>query len=365
MITVNPEEDAVFFVLHPDTHDCIPDTTFFSIEVTEQIMPWVTGDTLLCPGQSTRLTAQPENAEYQWSTGQISRSIEFSPEADTSLYVIISDSMQCTIDTIMINLHFLLEDFAEIDGNLLLCKGEETQLTALPPNLNYEWSTGDTLNTITVSPPADSSIWLKINQGECYDSTEVNINVWEYADLNITPGDTVICPGNELFLTVLSSNCTEFLWTPDTDIDCISCDNPRVFPEVPTTYFVTCQNDSLCYSIDSVTIFIETNVEEVCHHCETTQVYIPNSFSPNGDGINDVFFIMGSGIESVLSLRIFSRWGEKVFEIANTSANEATFGWDGTYKNLQAESGVYLYRAEILCEEMGTTIKEGAIHLFR
>lgn len=238
-------------------------------------------------------------------------------------------------------------------------------MTAHPPDLNYEWSTGDTSQSITLSPDVDSRIRLKIIQGECTDSTEVNIDVWEYADLNITPGDTVICPGEELFLTVMSSNCTEFHWTPDSGIDCVSCSNPQVFPEAHTTYFVSCENDSLCFSMDSVTVFIETNVEEVCHHCETTNVYIPNSFSPNDDGINDVFYIVGPGIESILSFQVFSRWGEKVFGIANTPANEPAYGWDGSFKNLNAEPGVYVYRAEIRCEKMGTTVKEGSIKLFR
>lgn len=364
-VLLSPEVDTSVFVIVSDGTHCNNDTLVISLEVIDPIIAGFSGDTLLCSGQNTLLTAQPENARYQWSTGEISRMVDFLPEADTSIFLIVADSMECSTDTIFINLHILLDDFAEIRGNLQLCLGEQTQLTAYPPNLSYEWSTGDTLNSISITPNTDSRIRVKIFQGGCTDSTEVSISVWEYADLNITPGNTVICPDEELNLRVRSSNCTEFLWSPNAYIDCATCDNPLVFPEVPTTYYVICETDSLCFSMDSVRISIETNVEQSCYTCETTAVYIPNSFSPNEDGINDVFFISGTGIESVLHFSIYSKWGEQVFRIENVPANSPEYGWDGNYNNQMAAGGTYIYLADILCEKKGTTQRKGTITILR
>ncbi|MEK7256126.1 MAG: gliding motility-associated C-terminal domain-containing protein, partial [Bacteroidota bacterium] len=77
------------------------------------------------------------------------------------------------------------------------------------------------------------------------------------------------------------------------------------------------------------------------------QVYAPNVFSPNGDGINDRFFLQGNDFISVKSLRIFSRWGELVFEAENMPLNEFSLGWDGTFKGEKSGNGVFAWLAEI------------------
>jgi gliding motility-associated-like protein len=76
---------------------------------------------------------------------------------------------------------------------------------------------------------------------------------------------------------------------------------------------------------------------------------VPNTFSPNGDGRNDVFYPMGQGISQIKSFRIFNRWGELVFERANLFANDPTAGWDGTYKGKQLTPDVYVYIMVVLC----------------
>lgn len=70
-------------------------------------------------------------------------------------------------------------------------------------------------------------------------------------------------------------------------------------------------------------------------------LYIPNVFSPNGDGQNDILFIRGDGIREV-EIIIYNRWGEKVFEGTNINS-----GWDGQYKGANAEAGVYSWIVEV------------------
>ena len=92
---------------------------------------------------------------------------------------------------------------------------------------------------------------------------------------------------------------------------------------------------------------------------------MPKTFSPNGDGANDVFGPRGSGIFSINLLRIFNRWGEVVFEKVNFLPNDASAGWDGTVKGLRVNSDVYVYTAEILCENNTPMIVNGNIALLR
>jgi gliding motility-associated-like protein len=91
----------------------------------------------------------------------------------------------------------------------------------------------------------------------------------------------------------------------------------------------------------------------------TDQIYIPNAFTPNGDGKNDVLLVYGYTIQS-LRFSVFNQWGEKIFE----SANQAT-GWNGNYNGKPQPSGVYMYVCQITYRDGTTEVKKGSINLVR
>lgn len=93
-------------------------------------------------------------------------------------------------------------------------------------------------------------------------------------------------------------------------------------------------------------------------HIPHGEVFIPNAFTPNGDGLNDVF--KAEGYVRSVHLQVFNQWGEKVFE-----SNEQQRGWDGNYKGTAQPSGVYIYVCAIMLDNGGKVIKKGAIHLIR
>ena len=86
-------------------------------------------------------------------------------------------------------------------------------------------------------------------------------------------------------------------------------------------------------------------------------IFIPDAFTPNGDGINDSFGIKGEGIQN-MTLRIFNRWGEEVFETSNPKQQ-----WDGNYKDKPAESGVYVY--QLVSSGKSSETKTGSVTLIR
>jgi gliding motility-associated-like protein len=79
-------------------------------------------------------------------------------------------------------------------------------------------------------------------------------------------------------------------------------------------------------------------------------VYIANAFTPDGDGKNDYLFVQGKGIALVKSLRVFNRWGQVVFEGVNLAPNDVRAGWDGRIKGQPAGTDVYVYTAEVVCD---------------
>ena len=90
-------------------------------------------------------------------------------------------------------------------------------------------------------------------------------------------------------------------------------------------------------------------------------VLIPNSFSPNGDNVNDVFTISGSSIQS-FDLHIFDRWGQVVFEIQDTDTSK---GWDGTRDGIPVELGVYVYYLNVVFNDGKTKLVKGNLTLLR
>jgi gliding motility-associated-like protein len=99
--------------------------------------------------------------------------------------------------------------------------------------------------------------------------------------------------------------------------------------------------------------------------CNNGNVYIPNSFSPNGDGMNDIFYIRGKGIASVKALRVFNRWGMVVFQKHSFPINETGAGWDGRYNGQPLQADVFVYEAEVICDNNEVFSLKGNITLLK
>jgi len=99
--------------------------------------------------------------------------------------------------------------------------------------------------------------------------------------------------------------------------------------------------------------------------CDRKRIYIPNAFTPNGDNVNDLFYIMGYGIERIKSIRIYNRWSNLIFEKTNIEANDRLQGWDGLIKGQHAPPGVFTYTAEIICSDGGIIPVSGTVILIR
>ncbi len=154
--------------------------------------------------------------------------------------------------------------------------------------------------------------------------------------------DTQILLGDEASLTATASqNVNTYTWFPSNDLSCADCPNPIASPEKTTLYTVTVNQGSGCSATDSVLVEVIANLN----------LYLPNAFSPNSDGNNDILKLYGDTDRIfTLNLKIFNRWGEKVFEA--TDIETAVNGWDGTYMGKLLDPGVFAY-------QMAVTYKRG------
>ena len=142
----------------------------------------------------------------------------------------------------------------------------------------------------------------------------------------------------QLNAIINTSSIDSVLWTPSDEMNCNNCLNPTLTPSNSETYNVTVIDGNGCTATDaiSISVFIDR------------KVYIPNAFSPDGDGYNDYFTIYGgTDIANIKTLMIFDRWGDTIFENKDFSPNDLTSGWDGFFKGELMNPAVFVYVAEI------------------
>jgi gliding motility-associated-like protein len=190
----------------------------------------------------------------------------------------------------------------------------------------------------------------------CKDTTSETIVVNPPPSIKVN-GDTVLMVGSGINIPMLySSGVVSYNWTPATNLSCTDCASPYANPQFTTTYQVTVTDSNDCSSSRYVTLITL---------CNNKNFFIPNTFSPNGDGVNDVFYPRGTGIDRIQAMRIFDRWGEPVFEKRFFPANDPTSGWDGTYKGKPANSDTYIYMIDIICENATIITYKGNVTLIR
>jgi gliding motility-associated-like protein len=153
-----------------------------------------------------------------------------------------------------------------------------------------------------------------------------------------------------------SSNVWGWTWSPSATLSCSNCPQPIASPKFNTTYTVSFIDSNGCKNTSNIQIIVV---------CKNENVFVPNTFSPNGDGSNDVFYVRGRGLDRVKSLRIFNRWGEVVFEQQNLPVNNPMYGWDGKYKGNKPVPDVYVYQVEIFCDNSQIVHFEGNVALIQ
>jgi gliding motility-associated-like protein len=155
-----------------------------------------------------------------------------------------------------------------------------------------------------------------------------------------------------LHATNFGTNYT-YQWTPSTALSDASIYNPLADPTKSTTYTVEVNDAYGCHWSDVISIYVIDVI------CEEPYIYVPNAFTPDGDGKNDLIYV-NSSVGYELQWMIFDRWGELVFETSDI--NQA---WDGTYKGEKLNAGVYVYHLKLTCYSKEVFIKKGNITLIR
>ena len=289
------------------------------------------------------------------------------------VYKITGTSQYGCVDSILFPVSVLDTTKITISNDTALCAGQCANLLVTSTSvdgshpISYTWSPTNGLNDPsspfpTACPDTTTLYTVIVKENACFsDTSHVTVFVEPYPAINLTatPGGIVLAGQPVTLSATITNNAllTNFVWNPALGLSCDTCYDPIATPSTTTTYTFTATSNYGCVSYDTITIGLK---------CGDGQVFIPNTFTPNGDGHNDRFWISGTGIATITSLRIYNRWGELMFQSTNTNANDPGAGWDGTYKGVVLEPDVFVYVAQVTCELGGAPFNfKGNVSLVR
>ncbi len=341
------------------------DSSFRVITVNDTPNVKVVQNTPVCQGQSVRLTATGAD-RYQWdiqpSLSCVNCGTPTARPDSTIIYRVTGSTLAgCSkVDTVLVRVIFpkILITFT---GDSI-CLGESFRLFSSGMD-QYSWSPSRGLSASNISSPLarpdTTTIYRLIatDSFNCFpDTAFIPVVVFPRPTINIIPEKITVSIGTIVTIPTVSSNVTRWRWTPVTGLSCSNCPQPNFRANQNIIYRVEVDNPGACPSTDEV---------EVEVRCLASEIFVPNTFSPNGDGRNERFYPQGVGVAGIKHMRIFNRWGELVFEKTNFNSNDPAQGWDGTYKGQKLSPDVFVYMIDVLCSNNQIQELKGNVTLLR
>ena len=347
-------------------HGCKGDTTV-TVTVHPLPVPDVTDDTTVCLGTSVQLHAK-DGVDYQWSpVNGLSSPLIADPVAttDASIHykVLVKNQFGCTAtDSVRIQIDQPVK--IKVKEVPAICNGSAVMLQATANTNLFKWTPAEGLSNASIPNPMAfpfvTTLYTVtgISLNSCPDdSASVMVTVGDIPDLKVV-ADTAVVAGSSIQINASVQNvAVTYLWKPSEGLSCSNCPNPFIENiRENKLYTVTVRSQYGCVATDTVRITI---------FCED-DLLIPNAFTPNDDGLNDVFYPQAPGYGVVKSMTIFNRWGEMVFSQENFPLNDPRYGWDGTFKNAIIEgSNVFVYVIRLRCANGSSTSITGKVTLIR
>jgi gliding motility-associated-like protein len=233
--------------------------------------------------------------------------------------------------------------FGGSDGNIVL------STTGGTPDYVYNWSNSSGGANISSLLPGDYTVTVSDNNGCSLTDT---FTVTQHAEIEVTlPESYEILLGQSVRLVPVydSTNIFTFLWKPDNNLSNPRVPSPNASPYQTITYTLTISDTAQCEATATTIVNVKDSIV----------IYIPNIFSPNGDGINDVFYVYANAVKDFY-MTIYNRWGEKVFE-----ANDIRSGWNGNFNGKALEPDVYVYYIQFTYLNYTQEKRKGSITLIR
>jgi gliding motility-associated-like protein len=307
----------------------------------------------ICVGDTAQLgfTSGATGITYAWQPGASLSSTTISdPRAfptDTTAYLLEVSNSICS-DSIFQVVN-VVKDSIFVSGDNLVCANSNVTLQVNHLNslvaLTYNWSpdanivSGDSTNSVVVTL-AQPTTFVVVAQNiyGCRYADSLRVQIYpNAANVTATAEPDTIRPGQTSQLLADSVNAVWLMWNADSTLSAVDIVNPVASPTQTHKYVVQVRDENNCAKTDTVIVYIEPTP------CEQSNIYIPNAFSPNADGKNDVLYARANNVTRIY-FAVYDRWGQKMFE-----TKDITKGWDGTFKGKKIDPAVFGWYAEGEC----------------
>lgn len=271
----------------------------------------------VCVDQPPTLNAGNAGSTYLWSTGATTQTIVASASATYSVTITNPTGCMGTFDAVV---QLVQPPIVSLGADTVLCEGQHLEVDAGHPGASYIWSTGVTTQTTFIDQTGTFSV--TVNNGYCQRSDAITVQ-FNPSPARMAANQFYTCLDEEPHYVILDAG------NPGSRYDWSSGETSQVIlAGAYGWYIVQVTNEFDCAGRDSA------NVIEFC----PSAIWVPNTFTPNGDGTNDIFIPVGKNIAK-MHLYVFDRWGEMLFE-----SDDPTMGWDGTYGGDVVKNDMYVWR---------------------
>jgi gliding motility-associated-like protein len=328
-LTISGCEPATYFNISAGLDGCFSDS--LDVLVGDPVSPQVpmvsSSDDTICPGETVTLSATGCNGLVTWSDGSTGNTLSATLAVSSAFFATCTESACTSAPGNSVSIVVGPAEISSIEGNNNICLNGEIQLSAIGNAISYDWVLPDG-NTFSgpdyVKSPAgyaDSGIYIlnSKNISDCTDTDSVRIMVNIPAEVSIT-SDKDLCAGNQQNLQA-GEGFSSYLWNDGSTFSTLAVRDEG-------QYWVTVTDARGCEASDTTAL-------SIC----AEDIYIPNAFSPNRDGDNEVFRpVTGSNVLLDYSIIIYNRWGQLIYESDDYAA-----GWNGTLNGKDVQSGLYTY----------------------
>lgn len=309
-------------------------------------------DTTLCLGDTIVLNPNGNTIynSYLWNNGTTSASLQVFSSG--IYWVTYSNTCGSRTDTFKVTIAPKPE--IEITAEpTSICLGQSVQLSTYGAS-SYKWEPSpyldnDTISNPVVQPTTTTTFYVSGISNSCVGKDSITIEVLPLPVINLTSdGITISCQKNSIQL--YATGATRYEWQPQEYFPNPNISNPIVSPSNHTTFYVTGFDENGCSNSDSINILVS----------KETIFFVPNAFSPNGDGLNDQFKPFIYCDFELESFVIYNRYGNRVFD-----TNNPNIGWDGTTNGKRGDLGVYFWYIEGKRNNGEKVIEKGNVTLLK
>lgn len=306
---------------------------------------------------------------YRWTPGTLvfdstANTTTAYVEVGKTYHVYTTGGNKCEVhDSVTVTLS--IHDLTVTPADTTICLGDGFNASAYgsgnAPSQNFVWFNAvnfstNALSCVNCSSPVITPLSYADSLFACVRTDTYNCTDTQYVHISLNPTPTVsILNGDSITIkylqevNLIATGAQVYNWSPVWGTGNPNVSNTIVSPQEPTTYTVYGINQFGCGTKDSIKVNVDYE----------DNLFVPSAFSPNGDGINDLFKVANLSFQKIQEFRVLNRWGQEVF---NANDNR---GWNGTFKGVNQDPGVYYYLIKLAMPNGPTKMFKGDVTIIR